>query len=141
MKGKVKTMNNNLVKTLSTLPFWIPFPFVFLAVDYYLNDEQSWIAIAAAALLGVLSFTYVATDKIKEMIAGDSIGFLISCITTSFLNDGWDESFFKPLTSISYLHVLILGVIIIQLFAVVTVKIRKKIKSKMKNEHNKENEQ
>lgn len=126
-------MNNNLIKTLSTLPFWIPFPFIFLAVDYYLTDEDSWMAIAAAVLLGTLSFIYIATDRIKEMIAGDSMGFLISCITTSFLNDGWDESFFKPLTSISYLHVLILAVVVIQLFAFAVQATTKKIKTKIRN--------
>ena len=124
-------MKDNILRFVRTLPFWIPFPLIFLAVDYYLTDEQSWIAIAAASFLGVISFTYAVMGRLPEMFAGDSMGFLISCIATSFLNNGFDESFFKPLTSISYLHVLIAVVIAVQLFSILTVKICKKIKAKI----------
>ncbi len=127
-------MKKDFLTFARTLPFWIPFPFIFLAVDYYLTAEQSWISIAFAAFLGVLSFTYAASGKITEMFAGDSIGFLISCVTTSFLNDNFDESFFKPFTSISYLLILIACILIVQIFAILTVKICKKIKSKIKKQ-------
>lgn len=127
-------MKKNLLTFVSTLPFWIPFPLIFLAVDYYLTDEQSWIAFAVSSFLVVVSLGYASAGKIAEMFAGDSIGFLISCITTSFLNDGFDESFFKPFSSISYLHILIAGIIIIQLFAILTVKVCKNIKTKIKKQ-------
>lgn len=125
-------MKENLSTAARILPFCIPFPLIFLAVDYYLNDEQSWIAIAAAVFLGVISFGYALMGKTAEMFAGDSVGFLISSITTSYLNNGFDESFFKPLTSISYLHSLINGIILFQIFAILAVKICKKAKSNNK---------
>lgn len=125
-------MKNKILKAVSTLPFWIPFPFIFLAVDYYLTDEQSWIAIALAALLGVLSFTYATAGKIKEMLAGSAVGFLISVIITSIVNNGFDEGWFTPLTSMSYVVVLAAAVLIIQLFGILLSKIAKKIKNKIK---------
>lgn len=125
-------MKENLKKILYALPFWIPFPLIFLAIDYYLTDEQSWIAVAAASLLGVLSFGYISAGKTAEMFAGDCMGFLISCIVTSAINDNFDESFFKPFSSISYLHILIGAVIIVQLLAVAIFKICSKIKEKKK---------
>ena len=90
-------MKEDLLTAARILSFCIPFPLIFLAVDYHLADEQAWIAIAAALLLGAISFCYASVGKTAEMFAGDSVGSLISCITTSFLNDGFDESFFKPL--------------------------------------------
>lgn len=127
-------MKNNISKAIGTLPFWIPFPFIFLAIDYYLTDEQSWVAIPVAVFLGTLSFGYVAVGKVAEMFAGDSVGILIAVIITSILNNGYDESWFTPFTSISYLLLLAAVILVVQLLAIPIVRLCKKIKSKNKND-------
>lgn len=123
-------MREKVLKVLSTLPFCVPFPFIFLWGDYYLNDVR--FGIAVAAIVGILSFEYARKEKIKEIFAGHSIGFLISCIINSIVNDGFDESWFSPLTSTSYVCVLFGAVVIISGFGILMAKLFSKIKSKLK---------
>lgn len=123
-------MKEKFLKAASTLPFWIPFPFIFLVIEYYL--KQPSISIVIAALLGAVSFTYAAAGKTKEMLAGSAVGALLSLIFTSIVNDGFDEGWFSPLTSMSYVVVLAVMVLLIQLFGVLVKAVLKKIKNKIK---------
>lgn len=123
-------MKEKFLKAASTLPFWIPFPFIFLAIEYYLKQPR--ISIAIAAFLGAVSFAYAASGKIKEMLAGSAIGALISVVLTSIVNDGFDEGWFSPLTSMSYVVVLAVMVLLIQLFGILVTAVLKKIKNKIK---------
>lgn len=127
-------MKNKVSKAFSTLPFWIPFPFIFLAIDYYLADEQSWVVVPVAVFLGFMSFAYVAIGKVAEIFIGDVVGILISFITTSVLNNSYDESWFAPLTSITYVLLLSAVILVVQLLAIPIVKLCKKIKSKKNGE-------
>lgn len=123
-------MKEKLLKALSTLPFCIPFPFILLWGDYYLNDAR--FVSAVAVIIGILSFEYALKGKIKEILAGSSIGFLISLIINSFANNSFDESWFKPLTSTSYVCVLFGAVLIIEGVWILLAKLFAKIKSKIK---------
>lgn len=125
-------MKEKVLKAVSTLPFCIPFPFIFLCIDYYLKDEHTWIAALVASTLGIISFEYAIKGKIKEIFVGHSVGLLISAIVTSIVNDGFDESWFSPLTSISYIFVLFVAVVIVSGFWILAAKLVSKIKSKMK---------
>lgn len=125
-------MREKVLKVLSTLPFCVPYPFIFLCIDYYLNDEQSWIAALVAATIGIISFEYAVRGKIKEIFEGVSIGLLLSLVINSIVNDGFDESWFSPLTSTSYVCVLFGAVVIISGFGILASKLFSKIKSKVK---------
>lgn len=128
-------MKNNIMKAVYALPFCIPFPFILLATDYYLNDEASWVAAVVASVIAVLAFAWYDKKKVPEMLAGNSIGLLISLIITSVVNNGFDESWFCPLSSISYVIVLALTVLFVQFLAILIFKAFKKIKSKIKKEN------
>ncbi len=124
-------MKNKILKAVSAFPFWVPYPFIFFAVDYYLKDELSWLSIVLAAFLGVISFIYAAAGKEKEMIFGCDVGILISAIITCAAEDSFDKSLSYPFGSyLSFVLFLILAVKFIPLFATVAVKIIKKIKNK-----------
>lgn len=128
-------MKNNIMKAVYALPFCFPFPFILLAIDYYLNDEMTWVAAVVASVIAVLAFAWYDKKKVPEMLAGNSIGILISLITTASVNNSFDESWFSPLTSITYVIVLALTVLLVQFMSILIFKAFKKIKSRIKKEN------
>lgn len=132
--AEVNKMKNKLMKARPALPFCIPFPFIFLAIDYYSNDELSWIAGIIAGAISVLSYVYYSKEKVLEMLAGDSIGFLASIVITLLMKNRFDEGWFTPLSSMSYVILLCVLVLIIHFLAIALFKLFTKIKSKIRKE-------
>ena len=128
-------MKNKFNKMLTALPFCFPFAFAFFAVDYYLSDRWSWLSIAAAALMGVISFVYAALGKENEMFVSNGVGIFISFIITCFIWNSVDQTSFwdsHEMTFRQYVELMQIISLGIPLFAVLAVKIIKKIKNKIK---------
>ncbi|MBQ3044970.1 MAG: hypothetical protein IJO03_08925 [Clostridia bacterium] len=131
-------MKNKVKKMLTAFPFCFPFAFSFFAVNYYLSKEWSWLSIAAAVLLGVLSFVYAVVGKESEMLMSSKVGILISFIIICFLWNSVDKLSFWENYGMTFRHYFELMELIslgIPLFAAIVVKIIKKIKNKTKKQN------
>lgn len=120
-------MNENLKKFLYALPFCIPFQF-FLICDFYYR--QNYIRFIVWVVISILYSIYEHKGRKKEMFAGSVAGSVISVIATSIANNGFDESRFAPLSSISTVIIFILLFFVIQLIPAIISYIYKKIKEK-----------
>lgn len=58
-------MKNRILKAVSAFPFWVPYPFIFFAIDYYLKDELSWLSIVLAAFFGGY-FLYLCSGRQRK---------------------------------------------------------------------------
>lgn len=128
-------MKSIIMKAAPALPFCIPFPFILLAIDYYLPDDFSLISTCIVSLFGVLSFSCYEKRKTLEMLAGDGVGFLISLIIILIFNNRFDESWFLPLTPITYQVLIALLVLFMQVVSIFIFVMCNKIKNKIKKEN------
>lgn len=120
-------MNENFKKFLYALPFCIPFQF-FLICDFYYR--QNYIRLIVWVVISILYSIYEHKGRKKEMFAGSVAGSVISVIATSIANNGFDESRFAPLSSISTVIIFILLFFVIQLIPAIISYIYKKVKEK-----------
>lgn len=111
-------------KILCALPFCVPFPFILLCDFYY---KQSYIRIIAWAVFIILDAIYDRKGWKKEMLAGSAVGAVISVIITSIVNNGFDESRFAPLDSITTVIILALVFFVIKFLGDIVELIIKKI--------------
>lgn len=120
-------MKEDFKKILYALPFCIPFPFVLICDFYYRLD---FIRFFVWSVFLILNSICEYKGRKKEMLAGSAVGAVLSVIVTSIVNNGFDESRFAPLNSISTVIILILLFLVIQLIPVIISYIYKNIKEK-----------